>query len=113
MKSNLPDVYAFDRAIPKNKIMVRASPPPEEPRASSEVLDVKTGWNNVPVRLIANFAGWAPAGSAMRWDNGNFSVPWKISGMVYWRSFHSFDQTFAFFKNIPSFNPAFTVEAAE
>jgi len=63
--------------------------------------------------LIANFAGWTPTGSAMRWDNGCFSVSWKISGTVYWRSFHDFDQAFAFFKNIPSFKPAFAVEAAE
>lgn len=101
--SNIPDVHAFDRDIPAGKVLVAEYRDigPDERRPIETVLDTKTGWGRTPVRLVARTAGWAIAGSMLRWDNGSYAVLWEIDGSRHGSRYRDFDSALQHFNRIP------------
>lgn len=101
--NNIPAVHTLNRDIPAGKVLI-AEPRDigrDDPRPIETVLNTKTGWGRAQVRLVAVTAGWACAGSAMRWDNGYYAVFWEASGARHGSRYHTFDDALAHFKRIP------------
>lgn len=98
---NIPNVHEFDREIPPGKVMIADRLDSSERRAKREVLDVKTGWGRARVELVAIHAGWAIAGSVMRWDNGTYAVQWESGGAIHGRRYRTFEEALAHFNRIP------------
>jgi len=103
MQYNLPDVHALDRVIPPGKVLLAeyGDISADDPRAIETVLDVKVGWGRTPVRLVAITAGWAIAGSVLRWDNGCFAVYYEIDRAQHGSRYADFDDALAHFNRIP------------
>lgn len=74
----IPNVHEFDREIPEGKVLIAEyrDITDEDRRSKREVLDTKLAGfkGKTEYKLVAVHAGWAIAGSCMRWDNGYFSV---------------------------------------
>lgn len=70
------DVHANNRDIPAGKILLceYRDIQPEDPRAIPQVLETGRDTFGRHVSLEAIPAGWAIAGSMLRWDNGCFRV---------------------------------------
>jgi hypothetical protein len=99
--NNIPDVHANDRAIPAGKVLVAeyTQIPHDAPRAVPILLD-KAPSRQFPKRMLrleAVPAGWAIAGSMLRWDNGRYSVSFDLDGARHGRSFLNFDDALALF----------------
>lgn len=103
MKKNIPDVHVLDRAIPPGKVLLAeyGDISADEPRPAETVLDTKLGWGRTTVRLVAVTAGWAIAGSVLRWDNGCFAVRYEIDGALHGSRYATFDQAAEHFNRIP------------
>jgi len=101
--TNLPNVHEFDREIPAGKVLLAeyGQLTPTDRRAGYEVIDAKTGWGRHQVKLVACTAGWAIAGSVLRWDNGYYAVRWQIDGATHGSRYASFDEALAHFNRIP------------
>jgi hypothetical protein len=99
---NVPPVNEHDRDIPPGKVLKAERLDPADRRAKSEVLDVKTGWGRTRVELTANHAGWACAGSVMRWDNGSYGVRWESGGATHGRRYRTFGEALDHFNRIPA-----------
>ncbi|MCO5066904.1 MAG: hypothetical protein M9924_21285 [Rhizobiaceae bacterium] len=108
MIDTVPDVHALDRDIPAGKVLIAeyAQLSDDDPRPVETVLDTKIGWHQIEVKLIARTAGWAIAGSAMRWDNGCFAVSYEIDGAHHGSRYHTLDQAIAYFNRIPARSPS-------
>lgn len=103
MNANIPDVHVHDREIPPGKVLIADRLPADARRARREILDVKTGWGTVRVELVATHAGWAIAGSAMRWDNGTYGVRWENrDGCSFGARYRTFPEALAHFQRIPA-----------
>jgi hypothetical protein len=102
VKKNIPDVHVLDRAIPPGKALLAeyADISADDPRPAETVLDTKLGWGRTNVRLVAVTAGWAIAGSMLRWDNGCFAVRYEIDGALHGSRYATFDQALAHFERI-------------
>lgn len=101
---NIPNVHEHDRAIPAGKILIAeyAQVPAADRWVDESVLDTKTGWGRVEVRLVARQAGWTCAGSMARWDNGSYAVSWTASeGTRHGQRYRTFDEALAHFNRIP------------
>ena len=99
--NNIPDVHANDRHIPAGKVLVAeyGQIPHDAPRAIPIVLD-KAPSKQFPkriVRLEAVPAGWAIAGSMLRWDDGRYSVSFDLDGASHGRSFTTFEEALSLF----------------
>lgn len=103
MTMNIPDVHALDRVIPPGKVLVAeyGDVSADEPRATETVLDTKLGWGRTTVRLVAVTAGWAIAGSMLRWDNGCFAVRYEIDNATHGSRYATFDEALGHFDRIP------------
>jgi len=103
MEKNIPDVHALDRTIPPGKVLLAeyGEIPADDPRPVETVLDRKVGWGRTPVRLVAITAGWAVAGSMLRWENGCFAVLYEIDGARHGSRFASFEPALDRFRRIP------------
>lgn len=101
---NIPDVHALDREIPPGKVLVAeyGQIGEDEPRPIETVLDEKLGWGRTNVQLVARTAGWAIAGSMLRWDNGRFGVYWEMDNARHGRSHTDFADALADFNRIPT-----------
>ncbi|MFC3643622.1 hypothetical protein [Aquibium oceanicum] len=51
--------------------------------------------------MVAVTAGWAIAGSMLRWDNGCFAVRCEIDGAIHGSRYATFDQAAEHFNRIP------------
>lgn len=100
---NVPDVHALDREIPAGKVLLAEYRDigANEARPVETVLDTKAGWGRTQVRLVAVTAGWALAGSMLRWDNGYYAVLWDVDGVRHGRRYRAFDDALAHFNRIP------------
>lgn len=100
---NIPNVHEHDKDIPVGKVLLAeyGQIGRDELRPVETILDTKTGWGRTPVRLVAITAGWAIAGSMLRWDNGCYAVLWDIDGSRHGRRYKTFDEALAHFKRIP------------
>jgi len=100
---NLPDIHALDREIPPGKVLVAeyGQIGEDEPRPIETVLDEKLGWGRYQVKLVAKTAGWAIAGSMLRWDNGCYGVYWDMDGARHGSGYLQFEAAEAHFKRIP------------
>lgn len=96
--SNIPDVHALDREIPPGKVLLAQPGSDPKPMADRTVLDRFVRGDGIEVRLEAVTAGWAVAGSTMRWDNGYFGVFWMIDGNRHGQRFERFDEAADFFR---------------
>lgn len=74
----------------------------DDPRPIETVLDSKIGWGRTPVRLVAITAGWAIAGSMLRWDKGCFAVLYEIDGARHGSRYAEFDLALDRFNRIPT-----------
>ncbi|CAM5290653.1 hypothetical protein ATER59S_00532 [Aquamicrobium terrae] len=103
MTENIPDVHVLDRAIPPGKVLLAeyGDISADEPRPVETVLDTKLGWGRTTVKLVAVTAGWAIAGSMLRWDNGCFAVRYEIDGAIHGSRYAAFDQALEHFNRIP------------
>ena len=103
MEKNIPDVHALDRAVPPGKVLLAeyGEISADDPRPIETVLDTKLGWGRTPVRLVAITAGWAIAGSMLRWDNGCFAVHYEIDGARHGSRYASFGPALDHFNRIP------------
>ena len=103
MTRNIPDVHALDRVIPPGKVLLAeyGDISADEPRPKETVLDSKLGWGRTTVKLAAVTAGWAIAGSMLRWDNGCFAVRYEIDGVLHGSRYADFDQALEHFDRIP------------
>ncbi len=103
MTNSIPDVHALDRTIPPGKVLLAeyGDISADDPRPIETVLNRKLGWGRIPVRLVAITAGWAIAGSVLRWDNGCFAVAFEIDGARHGSRYASFDEALAHFNRIP------------
>lgn len=104
MEQNVPDVHALDRVIPPGKVLLAeyGDISPDDPRPVETVLDTKLGWGRTQVRLVAITAGWAIAGSVLRWDNGCFAVRYEFDGALHGCRYATFDEALARFNRIPT-----------
>lgn len=103
--NNLPDVHALDRDIPAGKVLVAeyCDIGASEPRPVETVLDTKLMHGKTPVRLVARTAGWAIAGSMLRWDNGCYGVFWEDrGGSRHGSRYRDFDSALEHFNRIPT-----------
>lgn len=98
---NLPDVTENNRDIPRGKVAIEKSPPADEPRAIPIVLDSRRAWGGTKVELIATPAGWACAGSVIRWDNGSYGIRYEHYGQRHRRAFRTADEALDLFKKLP------------
>lgn len=107
MKSNLPDPHVLDRVIPPGKVLLAeyGDISADDPRPEETILDTKIGWGRTPVRLVSITAGWAIAGSMLRWDNGCYAVLYEIDGARHGSRYASFDPAVAHFNRIPAKRP--------
>ena len=100
--SNLtvPDIHEHDRDIPAGKVLVAEyrDIPADAPRATPVTLDSGIDKFGRPVKLEAVSAGWAIAGSMLRWDNGRFRVSVEIDGTRHSRAFRDFDGALDLFR---------------
>lgn len=103
MKINIPDAHFLDRDIPGGKTLLAeyGDIGADEPRPVETVLDTKIGWGRTPVRLVAITAGWAIAGSMLRWDNGCFAVFYEIDGARHGSRYAEFESALDRFNRIP------------
>lgn len=85
---NLPDIHALDRDIPPSKVLLAEyGTTTGQPRPDATILDTKVCGRR-RIRLEAVTAGWAIAGSVLRWDNGYFAVRWdERDGTTHGRRF--------------------------
>lgn len=104
MLDNIPDVHAGDREIPAGKVLIWDKRLPDDaPRAIPAVLDTRTAWEGRrKVDLVACPAGWACAGSVMRWDNGWYGIRYWIDGSIHGRRFREFSDALAAFNALPA-----------
>jgi hypothetical protein len=104
---NVIDVTVNDRDIPAGKVLLARTKPEGETFTQEHVLDRKTGWKDsdfgrpTEVRLVGRIAGWALAGSMLRWDNGAYGVLWNINGSRFGNWYKTFDEAVAHFNRIP------------
>lgn len=101
---NLPDVHHRDRDIPPGKVLLAeyGEITDDDPRPEVTVLDER--WCKTlrtQVRLIAATAGWAIAGSVLRWDNGYFAIRYTFDGAIHGRRFKTFEEALAAFNKLP------------
>jgi hypothetical protein len=54
------------------------------------------------VKLVARTAGWAIAGSMLRWDNGRFGVYWEMDGARHGSGYIDFVDAEKHFDRIPT-----------
>ncbi len=99
---NLPDVHANDRDIPAGKVMLAEYGRQDGPMPVRTVLDRKLGWGKREVTLEAVTAGWACAGSVMRWDNGHFAVSWHVDGSTHGSRYRNIEDAQKHFERIPT-----------
>lgn len=103
MVANIPDVHAFDRVIPAGKVLLAEYGQVDgERRPERTVLDRKTGWGRVDVELVAVTAGWAIAGSMLRWDNGHFGVFYWLDGAKHGSRHKTLAAALEHFNRIPT-----------
>lgn len=96
---NFPDVHANDKAIPAGKVLLASGLPDKADFAREIVLDAKPS-KQLPsrmIRLVAVNAGWAIAGSMLRWDNGYFGVRFEMDGSTHGRRFAEYEDAAALF----------------
>lgn len=95
----IPDVHALDREIRAGyTLLAEYGTVDGEPRPVRTVLEQKPCFQNrFLVQLAAVTAGWAIAGSALRWDNGHFAVTWEIDGSLHGRRFRTYEEAKQFF----------------
>lgn len=93
----IPDVHTNDRAIPAGKVLLCNTPPAGDPRATPETLARGRCPIGREIRLEAIPAGWACAGSMMRWDNGAFRVAFENNGATHGRRFADYTDARALF----------------
>lgn len=100
---NIPDVHTLDREIPDGKVLVAeySHIGEDDIRPVETVLDEKLGWGRTPVKLVARTAGWAIAGSMMRWDNGRYGVYWEMDGARHGSGYADFADAHKHFHRIP------------
>lgn len=103
MTNKIPDIHALDRTIPPGKVLLAeyGDISADDPRPIETILDRKHCWGSTPVRLVAITAGWAIAGSVLRWDNGCFAVRYEIDGAQHGSCYSNFDEALAHFNRIP------------
>lgn len=101
--SNLPDVHKHDRTIPPGKVLVSeyGRVPADDPRARPITLATRKAWGRTEVRLEAIPAGWACAGSMMRWDNGCFAVRYDFHGATHGSRFRTITDALERFHSLP------------
>lgn len=103
------NIHANDRTIPAGKVLL--CDPRELPEGASRpertVLDTRTAWsgNRTPtaVELVAVTAGWACAGSVLRWDNGHYAVLWTLrDGSQHGRRYRNLQDARDHFDRLPA-----------
>lgn len=64
-----------------------------ERRAETVVLDrCALPVSGMTVELLALHAGWLPAGSMLRWDDGAYAIRVEIDGSSHLRRWHSYPE---------------------
>lgn len=101
MIANIPDVHAGNREIPPGKVLIADRLDADAPRARPVVIDTRTAWGGTRVELVACPAGWAIAGSVMRWDNGWYGTRYEHGGASHGRRFRTFDEALDLFNRLP------------
>jgi hypothetical protein len=99
------NVHAADRVIPAGKVLTaECGAVDSEPRAyPRQVIARRQCWGGTEVRLEARLAGWAPAGSCLRWDNGCYAVAWDAwDGTSHGRRYASYVDALAHFESLPA-----------
>lgn len=100
---NIPDVHQHDRDIPPGKVLLAEYGQATGERPIQTILDTRTAWDGQrAVHLVAVTAGWAIAGSMLRWDNGYYAVRWKIDGATHGSRYKTFEEAFAHFNRLPA-----------
>lgn len=101
---NIPDVHALNKEIPAGKVLLAeyGQIGEDEPRPIETILDEKLGWGRTKVRLVAKTAGWAIAGSVLRWDNGRYGVYWEMDNARHGSGYTEFADAHAHFQRIPT-----------
>ena len=54
------------------------------------------------MKLVARTAGWAIAGSMLRWDNGRYGVYWEMDGARHGSGYTEFEDAEKHFNRIPT-----------
>ena len=100
----IPDVSANNREIPAGKVLLAEYRDVNEGFAKREVLDTKfAGFKNkTEYKLVACFAGWAIAGSCLRWDNGSFGVVFEMDNSKHGRHYKTYEEAKTAFDNVKS-----------
>lgn len=103
MTAPVPDVTLHNRDIPSGQVLLAecGTVSPEDPRPQITVLDTKTAWGRT-VELVACTAGWAIAGSCLRWDNGWYGIRFEFDGSTHQRRHGTYEQAKNAFDNLPS-----------
>jgi hypothetical protein len=100
---DIPNVNARDRIIPAGKVLLTEGKVPREDMAQETTLATRMAWEaRREVRLVARVAGWVPAGSTLRWDNGAFGVLWEIDGSRHGRWHKTYEEARAHFDRLPA-----------
>ena len=101
--TNIPDAHEFDREIPAGKVLLSDRPPATDRRVKRIEMDARMCWEGrTRVRLFAQTAGWACAGSTMRWDNGAYGYDYEVNGCTHGRSFKTFGEALEAFHYLPA-----------
>ncbi len=104
MQVEFPDVHANDRDIPAGKVLVAeyGQIADTEPRARPITLKRRKAWGRTDVDLVACPAGWAIAGSMLRWDNGWYGIRYEAGGAIHGRRFRTIGEAVEVFNKLPA-----------
>lgn len=103
---NIPNVHLNDRKIPAGKVLIAEYRDVNSDYVKTEVLETKLAGfkGRTEYRLEARHAGWAIAGSCLRWDNGYFSVCFEDDrGSRHGRGFKTYDEAKIAFDKVQSY----------
>lgn len=93
------DIHALDKDIPAGKVLLAEYDQitDSDPRPVRTLLGSKINRFGKELRLESVTAGWAIAGSCMRWDNGHYSVNFDDNGTFHGSRFKDLDSALARF----------------
>ena len=102
----MSDIHAKDRFIPPGMVLTAHALPAGETFARPGVLATRDAWASTgratAVGLVECEAGWALAGSCLRWDNGWYGIRYELrDGTGHSRRFKTLDEARAVFDRLP------------